>query len=89
MNDLLLQLLKIRDQIDHGGWIIIPPSADKHKLDIRVEWYINREKYAFQHIFSDVGLNQCRIGLIDEFVGMANRTIKLRIDEIRKSNSDN
>lgn len=29
MNDLLVQLLSIREDINHDGWLVIPPSSDE------------------------------------------------------------
>lgn len=75
MNELLINLLSLRNMIKHNGWIVIPPNDDNNLISVRVEWYLD-EKHTFGHAFILEDLARCQIDLVDLFIADANAYIE-------------
>lgn len=73
MNEFLMELLILRNKLNHDGWIIIPPGDDQ-TLKIRVEWF-DKEKYSYQKTFN---YDELEIyGLAEMFIKKANQEIAI------------
>jgi hypothetical protein len=76
MEDFLLDLITIRNCINRGGWLVIPPVKN-YTLTLRVEWYLDK-KYSFESEFSTKTiLDSDNNYIIDEFIHFANREIDI------------
>jgi len=71
MNDVLVQLLNVREDIKHAGYLSIPPSPNPYELKIRVEWYAD-EKHGYEQQFTEIELRDCNVNLLDRFIADAN-----------------
>lgn len=73
---LYTNLINMRDDLNHDGWIIIPPCTMPGYLHLRAEWFFDGEKYSYEQRFKNDGTDSTDIDLSKGFIENANREVE-------------